>query len=113
MFIFLIDQSGSVSGLPIKIASKSLILFLQSLLAGSYYQIIGFVSTYKIYDTIPKEYNQKNILESIKILESLTLLYLWEEDSPYPINTVRQKGDSGGANIYTPLKHIYESSQNF
>ena len=44
LFIFLIDQSGSMSGSPIKVASKALLLFLQSLPAGSYYQIIGFGS---------------------------------------------------------------------
>ena len=94
LFIFLLDQSGSMAGSPIKVASKALILFLQSLPAGSYYQIIGFGSDYKLYDKNPKEYNQKNILESIKLVESL-------------------KGDMGGTDIYKPLKHIYNSSQNY
>ena len=94
LFIFLIDQSGSMSGSPIKVASKALLLFLQSLPAGSYYQIIGFGSNYKVYDNIPKEYNQNNILESIKIVESL-------------------KGDMGGTDIYAPLKYIYESSKKY
>jgi uncharacterized protein with von Willebrand factor type A (vWA) domain len=40
LFIFLIDQSGSMSGNSIKVASKALLLFLQSLPAGSLYQII-------------------------------------------------------------------------
>ena len=61
LFIFLIDQSYSMGGSPIKVASKALLLFLQSLPAGSYYQIIGFGSNYQFYDKIPKEYNQKNI----------------------------------------------------
>ena len=90
LFIFLIDQSGSMSGSPIKVASKALLLFLQSLPAGSYYQIIGFGSNYKIYDKTPKEYNQKNIQESIKIVKYL-------------------EGDMGGTNIYDPLKYIYKS----
>ena len=42
LFIFLIDQSGSMRGHPMKVASKALILFLQSLPSKSYYQIIGF-----------------------------------------------------------------------
>ena len=50
-----------MAGSPIKIASKALLLFLQSLPAGSYYQIIGFGSQYRLYDDKPKEYNQKNI----------------------------------------------------
>ena len=50
LFIFLIDQSGSMYGSNIKIASKGLKLFLQSLPPNSYYQIIGFGSIYKAYD---------------------------------------------------------------
>ena len=37
LFIFLIDQSGSMTGNAIKVASKALLLFLQSLPAGSFY----------------------------------------------------------------------------
>ena len=94
LFIFLLDQSGSMAGSPIKVASKALILFLQSLPAGSYYQIIGFGSNYRVYDNDPKEYNQKNIMESIKMIEKL-------------------KGDLGGTDIYDPLKYIYRSSQKY
>ena len=94
LFIFLIDQSGSMSGSPIKVASKALLLFLQSLPAGSYYQIIGFGTNYKIYDNMPKEYNQKNLQKSIKIVEKL-------------------KGDMGRDNIYPTLKYIYNSIQNY
>ena len=90
LFIFLIDQSGSMSGSAIKVASKALLLFLQSLPVGSYYQIIGFGVKFKAYDKTPKEYNQKNIKESIEIVEKL-------------------KGDMGGTNIYAPLDYIYQS----
>ena len=77
-------------GSRINIASKALLLFLQSLPAGSFYQIIGFGSGYKFYDEIPKEYEQKNIEKSIKIVEGL-------------------KVDMGGTNIYDPLEKIYDS----
>ena len=90
LFIFLLDQSGSMSGYPMKVASKALHLFLQSLPVGSYYQLIGFNNKYKVYDKTPKEYNQKNIKESINIIEGL-------------------KG-IGGTNIYDPLKYIYDSN---
>ena len=53
------------------VAIKALILFLQSLPAGSYYQIIGFGSKYEKYDKVPKEYTQENIKESIKFLQTL------------------------------------------
>ena len=90
LFIFLLDQSGSMSGHPMTVANKALILFLQSLPAGSYYQIIGFGSNFEKYDNIPKEYTQQNIKDSIKLIESL-------------------KANKGGTNIYSPLKDIYES----
>ena len=92
LFIFLIDQSGSMSGNSIKVASKALLLFLQSLPAGSYYQIIGFGTNYKKYDEIPKEYNSENIKNSIKLVENL-------------------KADLGGTNIYDPLNNIYNSNK--
>ena len=90
LFIFLLDQSGSMAGSSIKIASQALKLFIQSLPAKSYYQIIGFGSRYVIYDDIPKEYIQKNIDETIATIEKL-------------------KADLGGTDIYKPLKHIYDS----
>ena len=94
IFIFLIDQSGSMSGNNIKIASQALILFLQSLPVGSYYQIIGFGSTYNLYDELPKEYNKNNINKSIKIIESL-------------------EANLGGTNIFSPLDYIYNSFQHY
>ena len=60
-----------MSGNSIKVASKALLLFLKSLPAGSYYQIIGFGTYYKKYDETPKEYNSENIKKSIKLVESL------------------------------------------
>ena len=81
IFIFLLDQSGSMQGNSMEVANKALILFLQSLPAGSYYQIIGFGSNFEKYDQTPKEYTQTNIKESIKFIETL-------------------KADNGGNNIY-------------
>ena len=94
LFIFLIDQSGSMDGLRIEIASQSLILFLQSLPVGSYYQIIGFGSKYILYDEVPKEYNKENIDKTIRIIKKL-------------------EANLGGTCIYEPLKHIYDSSLNY
>jgi hypothetical protein len=91
LFIFLVDESGSMYD-SIKIAIKALQLFMQSLPVGSYYQIIGFGSSFEKYDKIPKEYNKENIKESLKIIEKLN-------------------SDLGGTNIYDPLKDIYNSSE--
>ena len=92
LFIFLIDQSGSMSGNAIKVASKAILLFLQSLPAGSYYQLIGFGSKFIKYDLEPKEYKQENISKSIQTVEALT-------------------ANLGGTDIYSPLKDIYESNK--
>jgi len=90
LFIFLIDQSGSMRGTSIKVASRALLLFLQSLPAGSYYQIIGFGSNFKKYDKTPKEYISENIKKSIKLIENLD-------------------ADLGFTDIYSPLEDIYNS----
>ena len=98
LFIFLIDQSGSMDYgkdvIPIKVVSKALELFLQSLPVGSYYQLIGFGSGFKKYDETPKEYTKENINNSLKIIKSL-------------------EADLGGTDIYTPLKSIYENEQEY
>ena len=47
LFIFLIDQSGSMSGSSIRIVSEAVLFFLQSLSKGSYFQLIGFGSEFK------------------------------------------------------------------
>ena len=94
LFIFLIDQSGSMDGPAMDIASKALILFLQSLPPKSYYQIIGFGSQFKKYDNEPKEYIQKHIKESIDLIKGLT-------------------ANLGGTDIYSPLKNIYDSKEDY
>ena len=80
-----------MTGRAIRIASKALRLFLQSLPFGSYYQIIGFGTNYKIYgEETPYEYNRKNITETLIVIENLS-------------------ANLGGTDIYSPLKHIYDS----
>ena len=88
LFIFLIDQSGSMSGTPINLVSKALLLFLQSLPKNSYFQLIGFGSNYEYYNKEPTEYNKENIKEIFEKIKKL-------------------KADKGGTNIYSPLKDIF------
>ena len=90
LFIFLIDQSGSMSGSSIKIASQALKIFIQSLPAKSYYQIIGFGSSFVKYDNTPKKYIQNNINKTIEMIDNLT-------------------AKLGGTDIYSPLKDIFDS----
>jgi len=91
LFIFLVDQSGSMSGNSIKIVKQALLLFIQSLPPDSYFQIIGFGSYFKKYNEEPVEYNKKNV-----------------EDIIYIINNVID-ATMGGTNINDPLESIYNS----
>ena len=90
LFIFLIDQSGSMRGSRIEIAKKALELFIQSLPAKSYYQLIGFGSNFVEYDKTPKEYTKENIEKSIKIIQDL-------------------KANLNCTDILSPLKNIFKN----
>ena len=89
-YIFLIDQSGSMSGDRIYLCKKALLLFLQSLNKGSYFHLIGFGTNYSYYSQEPLEYNKHNykmISNNIRNLE----------------------GNRGGTQLYEPLKSIFEN----
>ena len=91
LFIFLIDQSGSMSGTPMELVKESLFFFLQSLPKNSYYQLIGFGSKFRyISSKNPVEYNIKNVSKTISKIKNL-------------------KADLGGTYLLKPLKEIFES----
>ena len=91
LFVFLIDQSGSMEGKSIDLVKKALLLFIQSLPEGSYFQLIGFGSSFKKYNEKPVEYNQGNVRHIIRIINNLD-------------------ADMGGTNISQPLEAIYNDS---
>ena len=88
LFIFLIDQSGSMSGDSIELVKKSLILFIQSLPEKSYFQLIGFGSNFKKYNEEPVIYNKENVNNIIEIINNLD-------------------ANLGGTNISGPLDAIF------
>ena len=88
LFVFLIDQSGSMDGNPIELVKKSLLLFIQSLPEHSYFQLIGFGSDFKKYNNEPVIYNKENVDYIIKIINKLD-------------------ADLGGTNISGPLRAIF------
>ena len=88
LFIFLIDQSGSMAGKPIKLVIESLLFFLQSLPKNSFFQLIGFGSDFKKINEFPLEYNKDNVNDTISIIKNL-------------------KADLGGTNILSPLIEIF------
>ena len=72
LFIFLLDQSGSMNGNPMKMLKESLIFFLQSLPKDSYYQLIGFGSNFKyIHSKNLLEYTPENVSKTISVIEQL------------------------------------------
>ena len=94
LFIFLIDQSGSMSGKSIDLVKQSLLLFIQSLPVGSYFQLIGFGSDFKKYNEEPVEYNQENVKNIINVINDL-------------------KANMGGTNISGPLNAVYKNNNYF
>ena len=88
-YIFIIDQSGSMYGEPIKILKETLILFLKSLPFESYFQIIGFGSSFIKYNEYPILYNKKNIKEIIEKISTF-------------------KANLGGTVLYEPLLEVYQ-----
>ena len=87
-YIFLLDQSGSMSGSRMELCNKALLLFLQSLNENCYFQLIGFGSNYEYYSKEPLEYNKENITQLMELIKIL-------------------KADKGGTELYSPLKNIY------
>ena len=90
LYIFLIDQSGSMTGERIDLCSKSLLLFLQSLDQNCYFQLIGFGSNYQYYSDKPLEYNKDNIKNLMEIIKNLI-------------------ADKGGTELFEPLTDIYKN----
>ena len=91
LFVFLIDQSGSMGGKSIDLVKQALLLFIQSLPAGSYFQLIGFGSSFKKYNEEPVEYNQENVKNIINVINDL-------------------RANMGGTNISGPLDAIYKDN---
>jgi hypothetical protein len=89
VFIFLVDQSGSMRDSNIRIAKKSLKLFIKSLPENSYFHIVGFGSSYKSY-LEPCLYEESSIKNAYDIADKL-------------------QADLGGTEIYNPLNFIFKS----
>ena len=91
LFIFLVDQSGSMGGNSINLVKQALLLFIKSLPVNSYFQLIGFGSNFKKYNEEPVLYNKENVDNIINIINGL-------------------KADLGGTNISSPLSAIYNDN---
>ena len=88
LFIFIIDQSGSMRGEPIDLVKETLIIFIKSLPKNSYFQLIGFGDEVRFINKKPIEYTEDNVKKTIEKIKKL-------------------KADLGGTNLLLPLKEIY------
>ena len=93
-FIFLVDQSGSMSGESINIAKEGLKLFVKSLPQNSEFDIIGFGSSFKRYFDKPYDYNEENVKQALSVINNLD-------------------ANLGGTNIYSPLLSIYSLEKSY
>ena len=78
-----------MSGEPIKILKETLILFLKSLPFESYFQVIGFGTSFIKYNEYPILYNEKNIKEMIEKISTF-------------------KANLGLTKLYEPLLEVYQ-----
>ena len=55
-----------MGGKPIELVKQALLLFIQSLPEQSYFQLIGFGSDFKKYNSEPVTYSKENIDATIR-----------------------------------------------
>ena len=77
LFIFIIDQSGSMSGKPIKLVKEALIFFMQSLPRNSYFQLIGFGDSVEFINENPVEYTENNVKKTINKNKKIRCCFRW------------------------------------
>lgn len=93
-FIFLIDCSGSMRGMPILHARECLEIFIHSLPKNSYFNIIQFGSHYKKLFDESRKYDQKSAQEALSLVQKI-------------------EANLGGTNMYDPLKDIFQQKSKY
>ena len=91
-YIFLLDRSGSMSGKRIKMATDALKLFIKSLPSDSYFNIIGFGSTFQMCLPASSKTSENLIRKTLDMIENTG-------------------ADLGGTEIYKPLLEALKSQK--
>ena len=86
-FVFLVDRSGSMSGSYIRSARDTLVFFLKSLPEGSYFNILGFGSSYRKLFPHSVPYDEQHLDKAISHAQSMG-------------------ADLGGTELLSPLEYI-------
>ncbi|KAF7666115.1 hypothetical protein LDENG_00120730 [Lucifuga dentata] len=86
-FIFLIDRSGSMSGVNINRVKDAMVVILKSLVPGCLFNIIGFGSTFKTLFTTSQNYEEEALGLACEYIRKI-------------------RADMGGTNILAPLNWI-------
>ncbi|XP_035511953.1 von Willebrand factor A domain-containing protein 5B1 [Morone saxatilis] len=86
-FIFLIDRSGSMSGVNINRVKDAIVVILKSLVPGCLFNIIGFGSTFKSLFTTSQNYEEEALALACEYVRKM-------------------RADMGGTNILEPLNWI-------
>ncbi|KAM6925451.1 von Willebrand factor A domain-containing protein 5B1 [Xenentodon cancila] len=86
-YIFLIDRSGSMSGVNINRVKDAMVVILKSLVPGCLFNIIGFGSTFKSLFTTSQCYEEEALAVACEYVRKI-------------------RADMGGTNILPPLTWI-------
>ncbi|KAM4562255.1 von Willebrand factor A domain-containing protein 5B1 isoform 1-T1 [Odontesthes bonariensis] len=86
-FIFLIDRSGSMSGVNINRVKDAMVVILKSLVPGCLFNIVGFGSTFKSLFTTSQNYEEEALALACEFVRKI-------------------RADMGGTNILAPLTWI-------
>ena len=89
-FVFVVDCSGSMACSRINSARDCMDIFLRSLPAGSYFNILRFGSTFQCFSERSVEYNQENFEKAIAYANALD-------------------ANLGGTQLFPVLSHIFSS----
>ncbi|KAM6435479.1 von Willebrand factor A domain-containing protein 5B1 isoform 2-T2 [Liasis olivaceus] len=86
-FIFLVDRSGSMSGINITRVKEALLVILKSLGSVCLFNVVGFGSTFKAVFPASQTYSEENLAVACESVKKI-------------------RADMGGTNLLSPLKWI-------
>ncbi|XP_067826192.1 von Willebrand factor A domain-containing protein 5B1 [Heptranchias perlo] len=90
-FIFLIDRSGSMSGMNINRVKDAMLVILKSLVPSCLFNIIGFGSTFRTLFPASRSYNEDTLAVACDYIRKI-------------------RADMGGTNILSPLSWIFRQA---